>query len=30
VHGGIIYTLTQTGVAAHSSTDFDRLTFAKF
>ena len=30
VHDGTIYTLTQTGVAAHSATTFDRLTFAKF
>jgi len=30
VHDGIIYTLTQTGVAAHSATTFDRLTFARF
>jgi hypothetical protein len=30
VHDGTIYTLTATGVAAHSGTTFDRLTFAEF
>jgi hypothetical protein len=30
VHDGTIYTLTPTGVAAHSGTSLDRLTFAEF
>jgi hypothetical protein len=30
VQAGVIYTVTPTGIAAHNSTDFDRLTFAPF
>ena len=30
VHDGTIYTLTSSGVAAHSATDFHHLAFAKF